>query len=152
MANFTRYIHTSFCDDVRYEQGDKLSLMGIYPNSLIVPGAAQGMIQKLCVIIEAHTPINEPFTRLTLQMRKDDKVIQEFTLPEHDLAQLERPAEGQFDFKMSMIGSIFVLQSMPIEKSCILSVVAITEREELLGGRLHVRLSEEGIKNQITAI
>jgi hypothetical protein len=142
MANLTRYIHTSFCDDVRHEQGDKLSLMGLYPNSLVVPGAAPGVIQKLCVIVEAHTPIDDPFSRLTLQIRKDDKIIQEITLPDSALADLNKPADASFDFKMSMVGSIFVLQGMPVEKSCVLSVVALTEREELLGGRLHIRFND----------
>jgi hypothetical protein len=142
MAEATRFVHTSFCDDVRHEQGNKLSLMGIYQGSLVIPGEAPWTLQKLCVVIEAHTPISDPFSGLTLQLRKDDKVINELVVPEDAYAQLKQPAALGVDLQLSMIGTIFVVQSLPIEKACMLSVIAKTEREELLGGRLHILVGD----------
>lgn len=141
MSNAIRFVHTSFCDDVRHEQGGKISLMGIYQGSLVIPSGAPGIIQKLCIVVEAQTPIDDPFTKLTLQLRKDGKVIEEISFPENALGDLARTRDPKRDLKMSMLGSIFILQGMLIEKSCLLSVVALTEREEFLSARLSVEFS-----------
>lgn len=143
MTKSIRFVHSSFCDDIRHEQGNKISLMGIYQSSILIPAGAPRLLTKICVVIEAQTSIDDPFKSLVLQLRKDDQVVEELTFPDSALSDFQNQVDAKPDFKIAKLGSIFILQNYPIEKPCRFSVVAITEREEFLSARLNVEFADD---------
>jgi hypothetical protein len=48
-----------FCDDIRYELQNKLSLIGCYGVELIVHDTPPVMLPKLCVLVQARLPLEK---------------------------------------------------------------------------------------------
>jgi len=136
----SRYLNAAYCDDVRAEVGNKYSLMGVYQADLLVP-AFPALLPRLCIVLTAHTPIEQPFRELTFQVTKDEIVMLEHAVPAKQLSfEDTRPSfspKAQWRWlKMSM-----VLQISPFEiaDQFLLRPRAITESEVLKGEALVVR-------------
>lgn len=77
-----RFVHTIYCDDIRYEIGGKLSLIGCYSSDLIVPRQPQAIVlPKLCAQVNVVTPIDSPFELLTLKAYRNDELLAEMEVP-----------------------------------------------------------------------
>lgn len=130
-----RFFTALFCDDVRQEIGNKLTLVGCYSGQLQL-ATIPATLPKLCVHITAATPRDNPFKQLTILVYKDDQELAKLEIPSDELAKASEsiPGEG------GRIGIISVLAFSPIqfEKPCILSVHAITEEGEFKGPRLQI--------------
>lgn len=83
--NERRWIHATWCDDIRHEVGNKTSLMGIYSSDLVVP-ALPSVLHKLCVDIKLSTPRTRPFIALKLIIRVNDSF--------EPLAMIDIPSES----------------------------------------------------------
>ncbi|SRR6266700_2659485 len=64
-----RVAHCVFCDDVRQEIGNKLSLMGVYVGELIVPMAPPVVMPKFAIVVWIITDIDDPVMRVTTSVR-----------------------------------------------------------------------------------
>lgn len=118
--------------------------MGIYQASLVIPAHPPSTLPRLCVVVEAQTPIDAPFKKLSIELRMDDKIIEQMSFPEESLTS-GPPLASPDGVKPVMIlwGTIFVLQSISVEKSSVLSVVAKTESEEFLSNILHINFASQ---------
>lgn len=145
-----RCLFTIVCDDVRPEVGNKISMMGIYDQALIV-GHFPVVIPKLCFVMKARTPADEPFQSLSFVVRRDGEAL---ILAEMDIAQLENTREvpmivapdqddpDQTD-KVRQVTAIMSLAPFALEKPCRLWFRAITESGELQGGSLAIGLAPD---------
>lgn len=79
-----RWVQAVWCDDIRQELGNKPSLMGVYPGSLI-PHTVPAVLPRLGVWVTVYTPISQPFSSLRVRVTKNDQ--------ESPLAILEMDAE-----------------------------------------------------------
>jgi hypothetical protein len=62
------------CDDVRREEGNKVSYMGVYgPNLQLREFPAT--LPKLCFVMAVHQPATEPLRDFHIRLYQDDKVI-----------------------------------------------------------------------------
>lgn len=129
-----RHAMALFCDDVRFETGNKLSFMGVYGADLVGTGDPPVTLRGLAVIVQAFTPTTKPFERLAVTVLRDDEILAQAEAP--DLPKEPAPS-GRTAFKFQ-----FVLQLGPIEfeKDCILSARVETESETLDAGRIHVKI------------
>lgn len=60
-----RYGYSIFCDDIRTEVGEKLSLIGVYNGVLYLP-ELPFTLPKLCAQVAMVTNANEPFQSIKL--------------------------------------------------------------------------------------
>lgn len=68
-----RYGLTHFCDDIRHEIRNKVSLMGLYGPVLILP-EFPCVLNKICFAIHLTTPANQPFEKMCIRIEyKRDK-------------------------------------------------------------------------------
>jgi hypothetical protein len=135
----TRSLFAIFSDDVRLEVGNKLSYMGCYTGSMVVPQMPL-MLPKLCVVMHAITPAANPFKELRFRLLKNDEVVseQEANL---DVPPLPLPfAEGE-EVSHSVY-QIFQLFPVQITEPCRFRARALTEIGELRGGSLIVSLGQ----------
>jgi len=58
-----RYGHVVFCDDVRQEIGDKLTIVGTYVGELTIFGTFPAVLPKLCAVVWLNTPVFDPIKR-----------------------------------------------------------------------------------------
>lgn len=74
MIEFTRYVHTVWCDEIRQELGNKFSFMGVFSGGLLIP-QLPSQLHRLGVHTWIISPIERPITSLKLQIVRDDGTI-----------------------------------------------------------------------------
>lgn len=86
------YLHTVWCDDVRHEVGNKLSLMGIYTGEMLLPGLP-AVLGKLVCHNTLVLPIAHRARSIRLKLLKDDAVLGEQVLEQRDPTQAQGEGE-----------------------------------------------------------
>ena len=78
----SRFMTTVMCDDVRREEGNKVSHMGIYGPTLLVPQFPTALA-KLCFVMSVTCPASEPSPKsLVFRLLQNDEVMGEIVMPE----------------------------------------------------------------------
>lgn len=132
--NEKRIVVTQFCDDVRYEVGNKFSLIGCYSDELIVEKLPVAL-PKLCVQIRSLTPLDKPFMKLIIRALVGDEVIAEAELnPDKDLAAAAPP-----DATRMGLTTFMCFAPLGITEPTVLRIEAETEEGVIKGGRLAIR-------------
>jgi hypothetical protein len=139
-----------FCDDIRYEVGNKYSMTGVYSSSLIVLDAPT-VLPKLCCVISCYTGLDQPFQSLSFRVKGDGSIVSTMDHPEsemeimHQRAQefAARAKEGipQQNYRLS---ANLVIGKYPVTSTHTVTVTAIADGEEMLAGRLWINLKEQG--------
>lgn len=128
-----RFVITQFCDDIRQEIGNKVSLMGCYGPSMLV-GALPVVLPKLCVHVRIYTPIDRPFSRLSVRLMCEKELLGEMQFPQEDALPAELPnTHHRPHAKWWMRTTVIALSPFPVEKPCRLSVEADTEEGVISG-------------------
>lgn len=142
----TRYAHSTFCDDVRQEIGNKTSLMGLYSGELFVQ-ELPAALSKLCVVIVCRTSVEEPFTTLSVRLNvAGGDTVAEVALPPEALKQLMEHAKshGSDDdpVRYMSVGTSIILSPYLIQEPHTLKAVAIADGEEYPAGRLRIAAAD----------
>jgi hypothetical protein len=130
------FMSTVVCDDVRKEEGNKLSYMGIYGNGILVP-SFPFTLPKLCFIMSLMGSGSlSPPTSLTFRLLRDEDVLAEVSLPRDALAEAAARAESETDKDAKRLTLGTVLQIFPLQLAgpCVLKACAICDGEEIKGG------------------
>jgi hypothetical protein len=131
-----RFMTAIMCDDVRREEGNKLSYMGIYSSNLMVPGFPFAL-PKLCFVMSVICPAQEaPPTSLTFRLLRDEEVLAEIPISEDTLGSLHQQTSGTDnpDTKRLTIGTVMQLFPLQLGGPCVLKARALCDGEELKGG------------------
>ena len=139
-----RSLHVVFCDDVRQEAGNKLSLMGIYQASLSVPSLPT-KLPKLCAVLTATTPVSQPFKRLKYELTKNEQVVVSTEVPtemlEHLTANVKEQADADADPSgvwVTEVGVVMQLTPFEVNEPFRLRSRIETESEVIRGQALTV--------------
>ncbi|WP_152546272.1 hypothetical protein [Bordetella bronchiseptica] len=150
-----RFAYCHFCDDIRHEVGDKLSLIGVYGTEMYVQRApiAVGtsevdtppiVLPKLCISGSASTPASNPLKSLSFHVFADDKVLQEHSLDPAQLAQMAERLKGvgsEHDpIDRIMIGIQIALTPYVVSADHTLKLIFLADGEELVAGKLRIRI------------
>lgn len=139
MNHASRHLEVIYCDDIREEVGHKVSYMGIYSGELTVPNAPV-VLTKLCIAVKVATDIDDPFEALEVRIVKvkgDDETELLSTGP----VSLPTELSGLDNSSTRLVVQMnFMLVPFQIDEETILRVKAITEREELRGMALRIRI------------
>jgi hypothetical protein len=61
-----------FCEDIREEKSDQLTLVGILPDNVDIPppptGAARGMIPKLCLYVRIYLDLEDELKEIKVRL------------------------------------------------------------------------------------
>ena len=91
MDRVSRSVASLFCDDIRPEVGNKLSLMGVYLGGMFVPDFPV-VLPKLCVMVTIITPLDQPFKSLGIRLMNNVTVFFQHTIPDALLKDPPAPA------------------------------------------------------------
>lgn len=74
----SRTAFATYCDDVRREEGNKFSLMGVYHGILMVESLPVRLAKLACVIM-VRTPLSQPLKKLrfSIQQEQTELFVQE---------------------------------------------------------------------------
>jgi hypothetical protein len=129
-----------FCDDVRPEVGNKISLMGIYSRDILFTSAPPAIIPKLGIVTWLIFDWDDP----------PDKLIMRINGPgQQEIAKLEANAEGnpllpeppEEGMTKRILRSIIQMTNLPITQEGLIEVFVDTERESFRAGRARVRFN-----------
>lgn len=135
-AKQRRTLLCAFCDDVRYEIGNKMSLMGIYGPELYVMGTAPTVLPKLVVVLEAITDFEDSFREigLRIKMRGAEHDMLSVTIPTPEM-----PPKAEDTSRVILRAAIPVSPFVVAEEG-ILEVYADIDDESVRAGRLGIHL------------
>ena len=140
-----RFAYSIFCDDIRNEVNNKTSFMGIVGNLMYLP-AFPIVLSKLCVVITANTPRDNPFKSLSFKGFLNETVLFEVDL---DTEQLEQANQGQGlieDPKGFLAQAMFVLSPLHIEAAGKIKISVIADGEDLECGGLQLSQAPEDLQ------
>lgn len=141
-----RYAHCHFCDDVRYEIGNKTSLIGLYSGEMLVPSVPT-VIPKLCFFVQCATDVEKPIQVLTLRVSDKDQQLLEQTVEGAELKKAFEQAASrgtsEDPIKQVTIGMTLVASPYVIEKENIITVTITADGEEMTAGRLRIKVSDQ---------
>jgi hypothetical protein len=139
MAN-SRAANCIFCDDIRQEIGNKISLMGVFATDILFPQPAPVVLPKFGVVVWILFDVGDEPKRLRVRvlLPPDRKEIA--------IAELAEGAEIAFPYPPDELstGSIRVVIPLPpvqLSEEGFLEVMCETERETLRAGRLRIRFN-----------
>lgn len=138
-----RFMHATYCDDIRYEVGHKRSLMGIFAGRMYVDRLPI-TLPKLCVVAEISTPVNRPLKTFCLRLLKDDQEVGRAEYGPDILTMHERmrdnlPEEDQDEARLVIITDI-ILSPLALDGPCKLRLRADTEEGEIKGPALRIQM------------
>ena len=116
-----RFITVQFCDDIRHELFNKISLIGCYIASIQID-PLPAVLPKLCALIKVYTPMEHTARLLTVRLLRDDVPIAELSYATQQSDQDNvTPPDGA---RWKLATGAIVLSPFPIEAPCKLQVHA----------------------------
>lgn len=136
-----RIVTATFCDDIRHEIGNKMSLMGCYQSELFV-ASTPTILPKFCIFATAHTPKNRSFKSLVFKVMLDNTIeLAKFEVPGEGLTGSDQTSDSN-STRMAVSAAI-MFSPFNVEKPTILRVNAITEEGEIVGPRIQIKVNAD---------
>lgn len=136
MAKLNLATSVLFCDDVRHEQGNKTSFMGVYLDSMIV--------RELPF---THPHLYTVGTIIFSEPLKDvSSISMVMTTPDDQSVEIEVPIESG-DSKVRFIRPIMVGRNVELKVEGEFRVHAVIDGEEYFMGVLPLKVNPEAIDN-----
>ncbi|HJE71432.1 DUF6941 family protein [Pseudomonas oryzihabitans] len=133
-----RYAHVLYCDDIRNEVGNKLTLVGVYQGAL-VSAQIPALLPKLCVVLTLHTPKERMFEQVSVIGTYEDQEAFRMELGEEDLtsitAEMPPPGPETKSYEMTLMAMLAPFQ---IETAGKLKIEIIADGEELRCSSLQI--------------
>jgi hypothetical protein len=134
---------TTFCDDIRFEQGNKLSLMGCYDREMLIYGALPTVLPKLGFLVQLRLPSGHASpSRLAIYLPgNDDKPAFEMDLGAASEDNIEKskapPLPGTTNILATNVPVL--LSPLPIECDGLIKVRVQCGSETIKCGTLAIK-------------
>lgn len=143
MVRLPKFVHTIYCDDVRFEVGGKTTFVGTF-RDLNIQGPLPVVIPKICVVVTLQLPADHDIDRAIIKMTKDGVIIQEMVIPQEMIDQQKARIDADPRANYHIFGAIITLQNYQLDASCVLRVqVDIGEEADLMASGLKVNIVPE---------
>lgn len=131
-----RFVSAQVCDDIRQEIGNKYSLIGCY-GPLMYVNSFPTFLPKLCAFVRVYTPIHKPFSKMSIRVLREDKILAEIDIPSQSLEAFRKGKQPD-GITFQIVGTAIVLSPLPVEEPCVLRLEVETEDELLNGGTFRI--------------
>jgi hypothetical protein len=140
----TRYVHATYCDDIRQEVGGKITLVGIYAGQCIVP-AVPCVLPKLCVVINLSAPRSEPITSAVVTGAFAGNEVFNMTLESEQISQIMAPSyEARPDGQNMMLMLMGVMSPFNVATPGKLTLNVLANGEEIFCESLEISVAPAG--------
>jgi hypothetical protein len=133
--NPPRFFTAIFCDDIRREEGNKLSYLGVYEGMLGVP-AFPAILPRLCFALSMTIAADAVPSQLRFCVYKNDEIITQSEIAQENLAAAR--SETLPPDKWRKFTAYFQLFPVQLTEPCFYRARAICDGEEFRGGSLEV--------------
>jgi hypothetical protein len=122
-----------FCDDVRQEVGNKISLMGVYAGDIIFPSAPPVTYPRLSIVLWVVSDPGDMPEKVTVTVLAPPDRHEVLRVDVQSLASEIQHAEGATKHRLQ---AIFSLLPFHVTSEGYFEVFVDTERERIRAGRL----------------
>lgn len=126
-----------FCDDVRYEMGNKISLIGVYNSDIIFPANPPLIVPKLGIVVWIVTDIDDIPTALSLRITVPPNETEIFKAQQVSLPTLQHREDAQKATFRNVLG----LGPIPLTAEGFLEVWVDSGQGETRAGRIFLRFA-----------
>lgn len=132
-----RCILAQFCDDIRYEVGNKVTLVGLYNGTLFLQ-EFPALIPRFGINLLVDSPLEEPVSTVVVRVEKGDEIILQtaFDVPRQanqENLQIGHDQPTRRTFAMQM-----TLPPITITSPCMLRVMVVLDGVECVAGKLRI--------------
>jgi len=138
----TRFAYSVFCDDLRSEVNNKISMMGIF-GSLMYLQTFPSVLPKLCAVITASTPVDQPFKSISFKGTMDGNVIFDISMNESQITEMRQSASFIDDPKFFEAKAMVVLSPLHLTNPTRIHVTVLADGQEIECGGLQISKSPE---------
>ena len=136
--NQLRCVVVQFCDDIRHEVGNKVTLVGLYNGSLFLQ-EFPALIARLAINLIVETSIEDRISDMVVRIEKGEEIIfQTSTSIPPRVASNEVIQAGHDEPTRSMLGVQISLPPITVMSPCMLRVVVILDGLESIAGKLRI--------------
>lgn len=139
----SRLVFSIFADDIRQEVDGKVTHVGVYQGGMNVTGIPPVVLPKLAISTYIHTPLEQPFQDMELDLVLDDEVVQHVDTPRAQLANALATARAVPGSKEIGFNIVMVLQPFVLGKRGILRMKAKLDGQELVGNGLRIEFVKQ---------
>ncbi|TBW07883.1 hypothetical protein E0E52_10525 [Azotobacter chroococcum] len=141
----SRFAYSLFCDDVRHEINGKTSQIGIYQGSMYL-ATFPAHLPKLCIIISAVTPIENPFSELIFKAYMDVNLIFQFQLNKEQLDEAIASSPEAGDGTFRIVQTMGIVSPISFDQPCRIRLEVEADGETIECPGLRVIKAPEGMK------
>lgn len=130
-----------FCDDIRYELGNKVTLVGLY-NADLLASDLPLFLPRLGVVLHFRHPIAFKLSSLAFKVTSNGDLVFQSEMPSNVLAEQgdlprQRP-DGQEPSSHRTLTTHVIVPPMTVTSTCTLRASFIANGVEFLAGKLHI--------------
>lgn len=155
-----RFVHAIFCDDIRFEVGNKVSLVGIYGTDLFLQEIPL-VLPGLGIYATIASLADKPIQSLLVIVKFEEQVLIEQQVDLKELVEghgkhveTTSPSTNNQNPTLQMLKWVMKISPFPVTSAGILRVIAKTESEELRCPALRIGLlpkaSDKAASPQVT--
>jgi hypothetical protein len=131
-----RVAHCVFCDDVRQELGNKLSLMGIYVGELIIAAVPPVVMPKFVIVVWVISDVDDPIKRVVTRVLMPPDGTEVLKVEAGEVITLASHMEGA---RKVIAHQIVSVGNFMISAPGMMEVMLETDTGPLRAGRLLIR-------------
>ena len=143
-----RFASAIFCDDIRFEVGNKFTLAGVYSADMFFE-ELPGFIPKFGVSMRFDTPMDKPVKAIRFKVYKGDEVLADIDVPvvvpdaaeQSPTVRLDGhdvPTRRQYNFNV-------LLPPIMITAPCTLRATVLADDVEYVAGKLRIGPIRNGV-------
>lgn len=137
----SRFVYTTYCDDVRLEVNGKTSLIGVFADAIFLPSFPIN-VMKLCAVVNAVTPAEEPFKGFKITAVYNGNPIAEMEVPDE---QLQEQLEKAPTTPIKTIQAQMIFSPLVVDKPGELKILFESAGVTLASNSLQVMQAPEGM-------
>jgi hypothetical protein len=130
-------LSTVFCDDVRQEVRNKLTLVGTY-STLIFFQSFPALMNQLCAVMSLNIPLNVEVESLTFEVLIDGRVNSKLDIPPEEYAaqaKIEKDRYGD-GCDIVQLGVVMQMINLQFVKDTMLTTRAVLNGEVISGDKI----------------
>jgi hypothetical protein len=132
----SRCFVAQFCDDIRYEVGNKVTLVGLY-NGFLYLKEFPALIPRFAVNIYVEIPIEDSIKSVVFRIEKGDEIVLE-TSSEPPKVDTSKAESGHDEFTRRTMGLQITLPPLTVMAPCMLRAVVTIDGVETVAGKLRI--------------
>ncbi len=132
-----RILQTIFCDDIRHETSGKLTLVGVYSDSLVV-STLPVTLPRLCLVARLLSPMNEAPSAVKLRIFRGEELLQEVVA--NEIAQpTHRPTDNT---QVQIVQFLVESPTFEVATPCVLRIHTEMDGGEIYGAPLNIQVMQ----------